>query len=39
MRIGLEAPAELPDVLGDRDELARVFQNLIDNEKIRARRI
>jgi two-component system phosphate regulon sensor histidine kinase PhoR len=24
-------PPDLPDVLGDRDELAQVFQNLIDN--------
>jgi two-component system phosphate regulon sensor histidine kinase PhoR len=31
MCIRLEAPPDLPDVLGDRDELAQVFQNLIDN--------
>jgi two-component system, OmpR family, phosphate regulon sensor histidine kinase PhoR len=31
MRIRLEVPRDLPDVLGDRDELAQVFQNLIDN--------
>src|SRR5438477_415396 len=31
MRIRLEVPPDLPDVLGDRDELAQVFQNLIDN--------
>jgi two-component system phosphate regulon sensor histidine kinase PhoR len=31
MRIQLAAPPDLPDVLGDRDELAQVFQNLIDN--------
>jgi two-component system phosphate regulon sensor histidine kinase PhoR len=31
MRILLEAPADLPEVLGDRDELAQVFQNLVDN--------
>jgi two-component system phosphate regulon sensor histidine kinase PhoR len=31
MRVRLEAPPDLPDVLGDRDELAQVFQNLIDN--------
>ena len=31
MRIQLVAPPDLPDVLGDRDELAQVFQNLIDN--------
>ncbi|HYZ40198.1 MAG TPA: ATP-binding protein [Stellaceae bacterium] len=31
MRIRVEAPAGLPEVLGDRDELAQVFQNLVDN--------
>jgi two-component system phosphate regulon sensor histidine kinase PhoR len=31
MRIRLAEPPDLPDVLGDRDELAQVFQNLIDN--------
>jgi two-component system phosphate regulon sensor histidine kinase PhoR len=31
MCIRLEVPRDLPDVLGDRDELAQVFQNLIDN--------
>src|SRR5271154_3095698 len=31
MRIRLAVPPDLPDVLGDRDELAQVFQNLIDN--------
>ncbi len=31
MRLALELPADLPDVLGDADELAQVFQNLIDN--------
>jgi two-component system phosphate regulon sensor histidine kinase PhoR len=31
MRIRLAAQPDLPDVLGDRDELAQVFQNLIDN--------
>jgi two-component system phosphate regulon sensor histidine kinase PhoR len=29
--IRLAVPPDLPDVLGDRDELAQVFQNLIDN--------
>jgi two-component system phosphate regulon sensor histidine kinase PhoR len=29
--IRAEMPPDLPDVLGDRDELAQVFQNLIDN--------
>ena len=28
---GWRLPPDLPDVLGDRDELAQVFQNLIDN--------
>ena len=31
MRILMTLPADLPDVLGDRDEIAQVFQNLIDN--------
>jgi two-component system phosphate regulon sensor histidine kinase PhoR len=31
IRICLAVPPDLPDVLGDRDELAQVFQNLIDN--------
>jgi two-component system, OmpR family, phosphate regulon sensor histidine kinase PhoR len=31
MRIALACPAETPTVLGDFDELAQVFQNLIDN--------
>jgi two-component system phosphate regulon sensor histidine kinase PhoR len=31
MTIRLDVPADLPDVLGDRDELAQVFQNLVDN--------
>jgi two-component system phosphate regulon sensor histidine kinase PhoR len=31
MRILLALPPALPDVLGDRDELAQVFQNLLDN--------
>jgi two-component system phosphate regulon sensor histidine kinase PhoR len=31
MRILVDFPAALPDVLGDRDELAQVFQNLLDN--------
>ena len=31
MSIRLAVPPDLPDVLGDRDELAQVFQNLIDN--------
>jgi two-component system phosphate regulon sensor histidine kinase PhoR len=31
MRIQLAAPSEFPAVIGDRDELAQVFQNLIDN--------
>jgi two-component system, OmpR family, phosphate regulon sensor histidine kinase PhoR len=30
-RIQLRLPPGLPDVLGDRDELAQVFQNLVDN--------
>ena len=31
MRILLDFPPVLPEVLGDRDELAQVFQNLLDN--------
>lgn len=31
MRIHLTLPPSLPDVLGDRDEIAQVFQNLVDN--------
>jgi len=31
MRLDLELPEDLPDVHGDEDELAQVFQNLIDN--------
>jgi two-component system, OmpR family, phosphate regulon sensor histidine kinase PhoR len=31
MRIALNLPPDLPDVQGDRDELAQVFQNLLDN--------
>jgi two-component system, OmpR family, phosphate regulon sensor histidine kinase PhoR len=31
MRIALSLPSDLPDVLGDRDELVQVFQNLLDN--------
>ena len=31
MRIRVALPPELPEVLGDRDELAQVFQNLVDN--------
>ncbi|MBV8132607.1 MAG: PAS domain-containing protein [Alphaproteobacteria bacterium] len=31
MRIQLDLTPDLPDVLGDRDELAQVFQNLVDN--------
>ncbi|MBV9687587.1 MAG: hypothetical protein JO096_10285 [Alphaproteobacteria bacterium] len=31
IHIQLSVPPDLPDVLGDRDELAQVFQNLIDN--------
>ena len=31
MRIRVDLPPDLPEVLGDRDELAQVFQNLVDN--------
>jgi two-component system phosphate regulon sensor histidine kinase PhoR len=31
VRLTLSLPEDLPDVLGDDDELAQVFQNLIDN--------
>jgi two-component system phosphate regulon sensor histidine kinase PhoR len=31
MRLLLTMPPDLPEVLGDRDELAQVFQNLVDN--------
>ncbi len=31
MRIALALPPDLPDVQGDRDELAQLFQNLLDN--------
>jgi two-component system phosphate regulon sensor histidine kinase PhoR len=31
MRVQIELPATLPDILGDHDELAQVFQNLVDN--------
>jgi two-component system phosphate regulon sensor histidine kinase PhoR len=31
MRILVSLPPALPEVLGDRDELAQVFQNLVDN--------
>ncbi|HXC88692.1 MAG TPA: ATP-binding protein [Stellaceae bacterium] len=31
MRIALSLPSDLPDVQGDRDELAQLFQNLLDN--------
>ncbi|HVB16829.1 MAG TPA: ATP-binding protein, partial [Stellaceae bacterium] len=31
IRIVRALPAELPEVLGDRDELAQIFQNLLDN--------
>ena len=31
MRIDIAAPASLPAVLGDRDQLIQVFQNLLDN--------
>ena len=31
MRIKLRLPADLPEVQGERDELAQLFQNLLDN--------
>jgi two-component system phosphate regulon sensor histidine kinase PhoR len=31
MRIRLDVPADLPAVQGDRDQLAQLFQNLLDN--------
>ena len=31
MRIALALPKDLPDMVGDADELAQVFQNLLDN--------
>ena len=31
MRIALSLPPDLPEVQGDRDELAQLFQNLLDN--------
>jgi two-component system phosphate regulon sensor histidine kinase PhoR len=31
MQIGLDLPSDLPDVQGDRDELAQLLQNLLDN--------
>jgi len=31
MRVVLDLPAELPEIAGNRDELAQVFQNLLDN--------
>jgi two-component system, OmpR family, phosphate regulon sensor histidine kinase PhoR len=31
MRIKLDVPGELPEVQGERDELAQLFQNLLDN--------
>jgi two-component system phosphate regulon sensor histidine kinase PhoR len=31
MQIRLALPSDLPDVQGDRDELAQLFQNLLDN--------
>jgi two-component system, OmpR family, phosphate regulon sensor histidine kinase PhoR len=31
MQLQLDVPDDLPDVLGDRDELTQIFQNLLDN--------
>jgi two-component system phosphate regulon sensor histidine kinase PhoR len=31
IRIGLDLPADLPEAQGERDELAQLFQNLLDN--------
>ena len=31
MQIRLDLPSDLPEVQGDRDELAQLFQNLLDN--------
>jgi two-component system phosphate regulon sensor histidine kinase PhoR len=31
MRVALDLPEDLPPIVGDSDELAQVFQNLIDN--------
>src|SRR5207248_4458950 len=31
MQIKLDLPADLPEAQGERDELAQLFQNLIDN--------
>ena len=31
IRIGVDLPVELPEVQGERDELAQLFQNLLDN--------
>jgi two-component system, OmpR family, phosphate regulon sensor histidine kinase PhoR len=38
MRIELNLPEDLPEVQGDHDELAQVFQNLLDNAVKYARR-
>jgi two-component system phosphate regulon sensor histidine kinase PhoR len=38
MRIDLNLPDDLPEVQGDHDELAQVFQNLLDNAVKYARR-
>jgi two-component system phosphate regulon sensor histidine kinase PhoR len=38
MRIELALPEDLPEIQGDRDELAQVFQNLLDNAIKYARR-
>ena len=31
IRMTLASPSDLPDIRGDRDELAQIFQNLLDN--------